>query len=1080
MAASPLSSSSEVPCWADAFAAALERDPAADLAAFLPPRDHVLYLATLGELVRADLAHAWAAERPRRLPEYLSRFPVLLECRALLAAVAREEYRLRRAAGEDATPDEYAAKFRLDTSGWEQPDPDEPPRTMLVATAVVSAAPPIVNTGVALARPPASVDLEDWEDVAEALPQVGTTFLGFRLVEELGHGAFGRVYLAEQDELSARPVALKVACDIAGESRTLAQLQHTNIVPIYSFHRAGPFQAVCMPYFGRTTLADVVRLIGGRRSLPNSGRELRSTVNQHSATVPVDTVRLRPAAAALPKTQITGAAPQPTEPEPPFPEPEPPPAPAKAAAPAGGDPDGWARLEGLSYVGAVLCLGEQLAAGLAHAHARGILHRDLKPANVLLADEGRPMLLDFNLAEDTKLRNPAGRVAMGGTLPYMAPEQLQAFFVGDGEADERCDIFSLGVILFELLTGRHPYSLMRGSAVEAVPKAIEERQKAPPSVRERNPSVSPATEAIVHKCLAGDPAARYQTAEQLREDLDRQLNHLPLLHAPNPSRAERARKWVRRHPRLASSGTVAVVAALLLAGLGAGAAVAREREKNLHARTQLADHRADLDGVRLFLDDRNQSRSRPDDSLEKLRAVLARYGVPEDGTDDGWLSAPDVARLSDTDRAKLRADVGEVFYRMAQVSLAESLRGDAVEWLGRAGRWNAAAGHYAGDRIPRALADQRAAIAEGRGDYAARDRLKAEAEQITAESPRDLLLLGTGLTQRGKHREALPHLRRSTQLDPRDFSAWFVRGTVHLALEQYELAAMSFGACLAIRDDFAPAWLNRGVAFSQLRFFDQAIDDFDRAAKLDPSLPAVYIERAAARYLNGDPKGAVADYGRALAGENPPVRVYFLRATVRDELGDKDGAKADREKGLSLTPADELSWIGRGETRYHHGNDPGGALADADAALRLNPASVPALQLKAQVLAEKLKEPEEAVRVLSRAVELNPDYVPARAGRGVVLARGGKRAEALADAEEALKRDTRAPNLYQVACIHALLAKDHPENRDRAYELLWRSLRSGFGLDWVDTDPDLDPLRADPKFKDLVAGARRFYEASKR
>ena len=82
------------------------------------------------------------------------------------------------------------------------------------------------------------------EPQAPAFPEPGTTFLDFRLLGELGRGAFGRVYLAEQGELAGRYVALKVARDIVGDSRTLAQLQHTNIVPIYSYHRAGPLQAV--------------------------------------------------------------------------------------------------------------------------------------------------------------------------------------------------------------------------------------------------------------------------------------------------------------------------------------------------------------------------------------------------------------------------------------------------------------------------------------------------------------------------------------------------------------------------------------------------------------------------------------------------------------------------------------------------------------------------------------------------------------------------------------------------------------------------------------------------------------------
>ena len=68
-----------------------------------------------------------------------------------------------------------------------------------------------------------------------------------------------------------------------------------------------------------------------------------------------------------------------------------------------------------------------MAAGLAHAHERGILHRDLKPANILLTDEGQPMLLDFNLSEDTKQASPVAAARIGGTLPYMAPEHMEAF-----------------------------------------------------------------------------------------------------------------------------------------------------------------------------------------------------------------------------------------------------------------------------------------------------------------------------------------------------------------------------------------------------------------------------------------------------------------------------------------------------------------------------------------------------------------------------------------------------------------------------------------------------------------------------
>src|SRR5262249_13066516 len=155
--------------------------------------------------------------------------------------------------------------------------------------------------------------------------------------------------------------------------------------------------------------------------------------------------------------------------------------------------------------------------GLAHAHDRGILHRDLKPANVLITTDGTPMLLDFNVSSESAHGEP-GRV--GGTLPYMAPEHIRAFAGEVAVVDRRSDLYSLGVILYELLTGQYPYALRGGSnVVSVVATMLEQRSRPPESPRRHNPAVSPATAAIVLKLLAPDPADRYARAEDLREDL---------------------------------------------------------------------------------------------------------------------------------------------------------------------------------------------------------------------------------------------------------------------------------------------------------------------------------------------------------------------------------------------------------------------------------------------------------------------------------------------------------------------------------------------------------------------------------
>jgi serine/threonine protein kinase len=120
------------------------------------------------------------------------------------------------------------------------------------------------------------------------LPEVGSTFAEFHLIAELGRGAFGKVYLARQEALANRYVVLKISTDSFRESQRLAQLQHTDIVPIFSVHEVPPLHAVCMPYYGSTTLSDVLKTLEERATLPASGKGLVSPLTaRKSMTLPV-------------------------------------------------------------------------------------------------------------------------------------------------------------------------------------------------------------------------------------------------------------------------------------------------------------------------------------------------------------------------------------------------------------------------------------------------------------------------------------------------------------------------------------------------------------------------------------------------------------------------------------------------------------------------------------------------------------------------------------------------------------------------------------------------------------------------
>jgi eukaryotic-like serine/threonine-protein kinase len=201
-----------------------------------------------------------------------------------------------------------------------------------------------------------------------------------------------------------------------------------------------------------------------------------------------------------------------------------------------------------------------VARAVEHAHRRGILHRDLKPGNILLDERREPHVTDFGLAkhldEESNLTQ-AGAIV--GTPSYMAPEQAQAVT----DLSTAVDVYGLGAVLYELLTGRPPFK--GETALETIMKA---RSQAPAAPGKMAADVDPDLETICLKCLEKEPSARYGSAAALADDLERWLAGIPI-HARDVSVRERLVKWSRRQPLLAgAAGTIGVacVALLILGG----------------------------------------------------------------------------------------------------------------------------------------------------------------------------------------------------------------------------------------------------------------------------------------------------------------------------------------------------------------------------------------------------------------------------------------------------------------------------------------------------------------------------------
>jgi serine/threonine protein kinase/Flp pilus assembly protein TadD len=931
-------------------------------------------------------------------------------------------------------------------ASWGDDNPDGPPTVRVPVPRPLPL--PGQEPGPLAATPPPAGDLKfsgsDWSEADGAgpadrrAPRVGDTLLGFKLVGELGRGAFARVFLAHQEALADRPVALKVTLRPTREAERLARLQHTNVVPVYSVHDAPPVQVICMPYLGRTTLGDLIRAYRIDHPSRHAGRKSTSARAGRTTASATDSDR------------------------------------ASKAADSGGGSGAhrvpvwtWSADEPPPIVGdprAVLEVLAQLAAGLAHAHARGILHLDIKPANVLLADTGEPMLFDFNLSFDAARPK---RDLVGGTVPYMAVEQLLDMRDrGKGAIDARTDLYALGVLAFEMLTGAVPFPVA-GRLARDVDSQVEARRAGPPSLRERNPAVTPAVEAIVRKLLAFDPADRYQSAGELRADVERHLNNLPLRYAREASARERFGKWRRRNP-----GLLWRLAAACLVGLTAGLGGVAQRRAEATARYEAVERaraaRAGLDATRLdlVLPDDPTGRER---GAKRAAELLDTYGLPGDA---GWQTGPNVRRLPAPERAALAGDLGEIMALLAQAKWqAADARPESErhELIAEAWKLNAAARACFAGAVPAALEKQAAVLAPAAG----------EAFEPTGDAPADpadpraaFLDAALGLAH-GRYAVAAPLFDRVVAARPDHAAAQFCLAYCRQQSGQYQRALERYDAArVLLPNDPRPAY-QRGLIYGVCKNPAKAEAEFTKALAADPDHADAYRYRGMARCKLGTPDKmaeAEADLTAAADRGAPPLFVHLVRAKVRDARGDRAGAAADRAAAAGAVPKTEADYFVRGWGRID--SDPAAALADFRRASQINPRSLGALQNEAHVLADKLKDNDGALVVATKVAELYPEFGPAVAGRAVVLARLGKRDEAHKEIEKARLLSDDPEVLYQAASVYAVTSKTNPSDRAKAIALLREALKNGYAnLRGMATDGDLEPLRGAPEFQEIRRAA---------
>jgi len=641
------------------------------------------------------------------------------------------------------------------------------------------------------------------------------------------------------------------------------------------------------------------------------------------------------------------------------------------------------------------------------AHANGVVHRDLKPANVLVDPTGRVVLTDFGLARTVEGGIRLTREgAVVGTPQYMAPEQVD----GLGKIDARADVYALGVMLYELLTGLPAFAA--GSSQELFEKILRE---APPPPSARRAGVERDLDAVCLKAMEKERGRRYATAAEFADDLERFLNREPV-RARRTGTVVRVARWVSR--RRIAVGLVALIAAVAgvvgstMVGLGRRAADHEQRRHVLEAAEPL--ERAIRDARAMFhvkAVDVAPHLERVRQAVEALEALEARPGGaavrPELRT---WIGigryllgdgAGAEAALRTGD-ARAEAWLGRLYMERSLTALvrhqdfdAEEARRSSAAWAEKARTCLERADETDVEAVEKLSA--RAYLAVARGDTAEVLRLCDEGERTF---PRQLgaehfpLLRGWV----SPPAESVDAYTRAIDRRPHYPLAYFLRGAARRALGDRAGARKDYDAALAVNPRAAEVLVNRAALTDDAA---AAIADYDRAIELDATDPAAWYGRGSTHVKAGDVEGAISDLTRTVQLRPRFAPAYINRGWAKALKRDFDGAMADLEEGLRLAPERPEGYVNRGNVRLVIG-DPVGALKDLDRAINIDRACEEAWFIRGNAKYQH-GDPDGAVADWTEAIRLNPKRAESHAQRGGVHLKSRRWAEARADFDAALK-----------------------------------------------------------------------------
>jgi serine/threonine protein kinase/tetratricopeptide (TPR) repeat protein len=876
----------------------------------------------------------------------------------------------------------------------------------------------------------------------------------YRLLREVGRGGMGVVYEAWQESL-ARHVALKVLPfnrmvrpdhleRFRREARAAARLHHTNIVPVFGVGEHEGVHYYAMQFIhgqGLDAVLEEVRRLRASANTPLPSGERCGGEGSLAATVAQSMVNGQFHAATEAGLGILT--------EPPGTPEKPAPAPAdgapegEAAGERGGQGQGQGQgrsgdatpsklhLQGeRAYFASVASIGAQAAEGLEYAHSQGVVHRDIKPSNLLLDTSGQVWITDFGLAkaDDSDVLTNPGDIL--GTIRYMAPERFH------GQTDARCDVYGLGVTLYEMLTLRPAMEQpLAGSPL------VQIAHLDPPRPRKVDARIPRDLETIVLKAMAKEPDRRYTTAGEMAQDLHRFLADRPI-RARRTSWRERAWRWCRRNPAVAS--LIASVAVLLLVAAGTIGWAVRDQgartaaaARDSAAREAALDEKVnrDLDGAEALLEEGKWPEAKG--ALAQTDKLLAAAGRAE---------RP--ARLEELRRDAAMAERLEEVYgqeadnnRDQDAGYAQAFRDYGIDFAVLSPLEAAARIRARPIRLELALALDFWEMVRGWHAQEKPDKksLREIAAFVDTDPWRNRLREALGRANEPGNRDVLVELARTADVSQLAPESVALLGRALAAPEGPKVLIRPIGQQVdkgsqpdptepflvrAQRSHPDDVWINIAVADYMLNWagrYDEAARFYTAARALRPRSPYLSYAVGFARYRGNALPEACDEFSKAIE-LNPDYRkARIARGTASMKLRQWDVVVADFSKVIELEP-----------------NKPPGRVAAISGFQNYLSPSWMEIRFNRGSAYERLGQWEKAIADLSEALDALPTFAPARSARAYACTMLGRWREA---ADDLTPTDLASAPLndvwFQVACLR-LLQGDADGYRSLCRQLLER------------------------------------------